>query len=82
MPIDRMMADDKVTLDRYYPAHQLGVTYGGKIYGLPLRGHAQLMFYRKDLLEKHGLSVPKTWAELARVAKVIKDKEGIGIGMY
>ena len=82
VPIDKMMSEDKVTLDRYYPAHQLGVTYDGKIYGLPLRGHAQLMFYRKDLLEKHGLSVPKTWDELARVAKVIKDKEGIGIGMY
>ena len=82
VPIDQMMSADRITLDRYYPAHQLGVTYGDKVYGLPLRGHAQLMFYRKDLLKKHGLSVPKTWDELAATAKVIKDKEGIGIGMY
>ena len=82
VPIDNMMAEDKISLDRYYPAHQKGVTYGDKVYGLPLRGHAQLMFYRKDLLEKYNLPVPKSWAELARVAKVIKDNEGIGIGMY
>ena len=82
IPIDKNMAADGLSLDRYFKAHQLGVTYDGKVYGLPLRGHAQLLFYRKDLLKKHGLEVPVTWQDLIKVAKVIKEKEGIGIGMY
>lgn len=82
IPIDQMMSKDGISLNRYFAAHQLGVTYGDKVYGLPLRGHAQLLFYRKDLLAKHNLPVPKSWDDLAAAAKVIKDKEGIGIGMY
>lgn len=37
----------------------------GTCYSLPLYSHAQVMWYRKDLLQKAGLSVPKTWDEFA-----------------
>ncbi len=82
MPIDDMMIADGVSMERYFGAHQQGSTYDGKVHGLPLRGHAQLLFYRKDLMEKHGLAVPTTWAELVEVATVIKEKEGLGIASY
>ncbi len=82
VPLDPMMKADNVTMERYFQAHQMGATYDDSVYGLPLRGHAQLLFYRKDLLAKHGLAVPTTWDELAAAAKVIKAKEGIGIAMY
>ena len=81
-PLDKRLGADGISMDRYFAAHKMGATYGGTTYGLPIRGHAQLLFYRKDLLEKHGQPVPKTWDELAAVAKIIKEKEGIGIGAY
>ncbi|WP_251391812.1 ABC transporter substrate-binding protein [Mediterraneibacter agrestimuris] len=44
-------------------------------YSVPLYSHAQVMWYRKDLLDAAGLEVPKTWAEFAEAAKVLT-KEG------
>ncbi|UWU06751.1 extracellular solute-binding protein [Sinorhizobium medicae] len=36
---------------------------GGKIMGLPINGNVDLFVYRKDIYEKLGLTVPKTWDE-------------------
>jgi trehalose/maltose transport system substrate-binding protein len=33
------------------------------------------LYYRKDLLEKYGLEVPKTWNDLENAAKIIMDGE-------
>lgn len=48
----------------------------GTCYSLPLYSHAQVMWYRKDLLQKAGLSVPKTWDEFAEAAKTLT-KDGV-----
>lgn len=37
------------------------VTVDGKQYGLPTGGTLWGMFYRKDVFDEHGLSVPATW---------------------
>src|SRR5215210_7980300 len=37
--------------------------YKGKIYGVPWYSDARQMYYRKDLLDKHGLRPPETWDE-------------------
>jgi multiple sugar transport system substrate-binding protein len=37
----------------------------GVIYGVPINGNIQVLYYRSDLYEKAGLKVPKTWDELA-----------------
>jgi multiple sugar transport system substrate-binding protein len=50
------------------------INYSGKdgvLYGLPINGNIQLYYYRKDLLEENGLSVPTTWAELEAVAQAL-----------
>ncbi|MGO7932184.1 extracellular solute-binding protein, partial [Rhizobium ruizarguesonis] len=39
------------------------VTEDGKQYGLPTGGTLWGMFYRKDVFEQHGLTVPKTAEE-------------------
>ncbi len=82
VPLDDQMDADGISMDRYFAAHAAGATYDGEVYGMPLRGHAQLLFYRKDLLEKHGLDVPVTWDDLVNVAAVIKEKEGLGVANY
>ncbi|MBL4785090.1 MAG: ABC transporter substrate-binding protein [Cohaesibacteraceae bacterium] len=50
-------------------------TVNGKLVALPLFTDAPALYYRKDLLEKHGAKVPASWAELASTAKLIQDKE-------
>lgn len=42
---------------------KLGDTNGA--YALPLNSGPMVMYYRKDLFEKYGLSVPTTWDEFA-----------------
>ncbi len=41
------------------------VSLTGTPMSLPLVGNIQLLFYRKDVYDKLGLSVPKTWADVA-----------------
>ncbi len=62
-------------LDQYLPGMMNSVTVKGKVYGVPLYTNAIHLFYRKDLLDKYGLSVPRTWGELASTAKEIVQKE-------
>ena len=50
-------------------------TVDGKLVGMPFYTDAGVLYYRADLLEKHGEAVPTTWAELAATAKKIQDAE-------
>ena len=52
------------------PAGVTLATFNGKKYFVPTEVGASVVWYRKDLYEKLGLSVPKTWDELmANAAK-------------
>jgi multiple sugar transport system substrate-binding protein len=48
-------------------------TAGGVIYGLPINGNIQLLYYRKDLFEEAGMEPPRTWEELERAAEALHD---------
>jgi trehalose/maltose transport system substrate-binding protein len=60
---------------KHFPAIVANNTVDGKLVGIPWFTDAGLLFYRKDLLEKHGLKPPKTWAELTAAAKKVQDAE-------
>ncbi len=59
----------------HFPSIIESQTVNGKLVALPIFTDAPALYYRKDLLEKHGKSVPKTWAELGETAKAIVDAE-------
>ncbi|MBI4425809.1 MAG: ABC transporter substrate-binding protein [Elusimicrobia bacterium] len=60
----------------FLPAAIQAATFGGRVYALPWYADAGLLYYRKDLLEKHGHRPPETWADLVRVARDVMTKEG------
>lgn len=58
-----------------FPAIVESQTVDGRLVALPLFTDAPALYYRKDLLEKHGAAVPGTWAELTETAARIQEAE-------
>jgi multiple sugar transport system substrate-binding protein len=65
---------------RFAPGLVQGATYKGQVYGSPLFEDQGFLYYRKDLLAKYHLAVPKTWEQLETEAKQIQAKAGIKYG--
>lgn len=58
------------------PAIKDLVSYKGDLYATPFYGSSSFMFYRKDLFEKAGLTMPvtPTWEQIADFAAKLDDK--------
>ena len=85
-PLDGFIERDGWDLENYPPSYlNAGKGYlNGVQYGLPLRGHPFMMFYREDIFADLGLEAPTTWAELEAAADAIEaagltDAEGSAI---
>jgi multiple sugar transport system substrate-binding protein len=72
-PIGSEIEAQGADLSDYPQAHLRHGYLNGELVGLPVRGHVQLLFYRKDLLEAAGVDVPQTWGEMVTAAKAIQD---------
>ncbi|ASY35543.1 MULTISPECIES: sugar ABC transporter substrate-binding protein [unclassified Streptomyces] len=57
------------------PALKASATYNGKQYGVGWYAGVRSIIYRKDVFEKHKLSVPKNWDELEQTVKTLKKEE-------
>ncbi len=76
-PLDSYLGAEKdATMARYLPAYREANIVDGKVIALPYFADAQFLYYRKDLLEKHGVAAPKTWDELKAGATKIMAGEG------
>ncbi len=65
----------KDIVPKHFPSIIESQTVGGKLVALPIFTDAPALYYRKDLLEKYGVAVPTTWAELTTAAQTIQDGE-------
>ena len=55
----------------------------GTSYGVPWYVETRLIYYRKDLAQRAGITAaPQTWDELKTFAKALKEKAGAQSGLY
>jgi sorbitol/mannitol transport system substrate-binding protein len=68
-------------VDDLLPAIRGGLTINDKLYAAPFYGESSMVMYRKDLIKKAGLEMPKkpTWSFISKAAKAMTDKKA---GIY
>lgn len=77
-PLDPFVARDGIDLADYLPPAIAAVRWNGAIYGLPIQPHAELLWYRRDLLAAAGLAPPRTPDELLAAARALhRPAEGL-----
>jgi multiple sugar transport system substrate-binding protein len=76
-PLDEYLGDERdAIMDQYLPAYREANIVDGQVMALPYFADAQFLYYRTDLLEKHGVEPPTTWDELRDAAKTVLEGEG------
>src|SRR3989440_3347886 len=78
---DRVKNDSTLQWDDIAPFFRdFSATFKGRVYTIPLDGDFQMVYYRKDLLQKDGLKAPETWQDYIDVAKHFQGKDLNGDG--
>ena len=73
-PIDEHLKSAGVDANRYPAAFLNAGQVRGQLYGVPMRCHVQVLFYRKDIFDKLGLKPPRTWDEVVEAGKAVQAK--------
>jgi len=80
-PMDNLPAD--YDLEDIFPSVRNGLSAEGTLYGLPFYSESSMTYYRKDLFEAAGLSMPEqpSWDQVRDFAKALHkpDQEQYGI---
>jgi multiple sugar transport system substrate-binding protein len=74
-PLNQYVGNPADVMKPYLPVYASANVIDGKIAAMPAFADAMFMYYRKDLLEKHKITEPKTWDELTAASKKIIDAE-------
>lgn len=75
-PLDAFLgAERDAVMARYLPAYREANIVNGRVIALPYFADAQFLFFRRDLLEKHGIQPPRTWDQLREAAKTVMQRE-------
>ncbi len=64
-------SDYEEVLERFMPGAETPYYYKGELYALPDTQNFYVMFYRTDIFEKLGLTVPETWDDFTEVTKIL-----------
>lgn len=59
----------------FFPGPIEAATFNGRLYAVPWYVDAGVLYYRRDLLDHHGLEPPRTWRDLVNMAKLVLDAE-------
>jgi len=55
--------------------------WDGTLYSVPFSKSTRVLFYNRDILDQHGLSVPQTWDDILHVAQVVTNPDAGITGM-
>ena len=71
--------DPVYDIDDIFESVLAGLTYEDGLYGLPFYGESAMTFYRRDLFEEAGLTMPErpTWDELAEFAAALHNPDDV-----
>jgi multiple sugar transport system substrate-binding protein len=58
-------------LGKFLPSAVSTAQWDGRLWAVPYKSNAGLLFYRKDILAAEGVPPPQTWAQLAHDAETI-----------
>lgn len=67
-------------LAEFMPPDLEGGRYNGRLYRLPIRSDAQLLYYRKDLLAQAGLQPPETFDDLVQISRQLQSADAVKWG--
>jgi ABC-type glycerol-3-phosphate transport system substrate-binding protein len=79
LPLDDLVEKyrEEYDLDDIDDLYWEKASYQGKIYGIPLVGNTEHMFYRIDLMEKYNLDIPETYDDVIAACEVLKEEDSI-----
>ena len=82
MPLDSFINDPDLTppewdFGDFIPEVLENITWeeDGGLMGIPLATNSLILFYRTDIFEEAGLTLPKTWEEYLETAKLLNNPE-------
>lgn len=87
-PLNARISEKKIDMQARYPKAHLraasdGLGEGPNYLGFPIRGHVQLLFYRKDVFARLGIKAPETWDQMVEAARTVQAKTDLaGVAMY
>src|SRR6266576_1525326 len=80
---DRVKNDSSLDWNDIAPFFRdFSATFKGKVYTIPLDGDFQMVYYRKDLLQKDGLKAPETWQDYISIASAFLQSQGTKQGAF
>lgn len=63
--------DYKEISQRFLPERLVSLSYDSAVYALPETQSFNVLFYRKDILDQLGVTVPNTWDELIAIIPIL-----------
>lgn len=74
-PLNALVGEPRAALAPYLPAYAGSNIVDGDLAAMPAWADAMFLYYRRDLIEKHRQPLPRTWDELAAVARTVQAAE-------
>jgi len=73
--LNQFYKNGEIDKEDIFTAIKDNMYFNGKMVALPAYTDCEVMYYRKDLLQKYNRSVPGSWQELYETAKFIQEQE-------
>ncbi|WP_421725692.1 extracellular solute-binding protein [Bauldia sp.] len=71
LPLDAMEGEDTITRDDFYSAAWRSTLVNTVQYAVPILINPEILFFRKDVLERAGIAPPTTTAELLAAGRAL-----------